>query len=113
MKRVLAMILVIMVLLLSLSVPAGAQTSNEDPPVVEPIPEPYRKSVALWGADESFGGQFEIDTQNQVEGLGCASVDLSVPEVLFAADFLKSSVSDIKSTSSPPFLATVISKPID
>ena len=80
MKRVLAMILVIMVLLLSLSVPAGAQTSNEDPPVVEPIPEPYRKSVALWGADESFGGQFEIDTQNQVEGLGCASVDLSVPE---------------------------------
>lgn len=80
MKRVLAMILVIMVLFLSLSVPAGAQTPSEESSGVEPIPEPYRKSVALWSADESFGGQFEIDTQNQVEGLGCASVDLSVPE---------------------------------
>lgn len=80
MKRTVACILMTVVILLSLLVPTGAQTTSEEPSGVEPIPEPYRNSVALWSADESFGGQFEIDTQNQLEGLGCASVDLSVPE---------------------------------
>ncbi len=75
MKRTVACILMTVVILLSLLVPAGAESTDEGW-----ITEPYRKSVVLWNADESWGGQFEVDAQNQVEGLGCASIDISVPE---------------------------------
>jgi hypothetical protein len=78
MKRFISMILIVVVLLLSLSVPVWAE-STDDGVGVEPVVQ-YRKSVLLWGADESFGGRFEIDTQNQLEGQGCASIDVSLPE---------------------------------
>ncbi len=78
MKRTIVCMLMTVVLILSLSVPVWAE-STDDGMNVEPV-EQYRKSVLLWGADESFGGQFEVDTQNQLEGQGCASIDVGLPE---------------------------------
>ena len=70
MKRVLASILMTAVLLLSLSAPAAAES-------VGSMEAPYRQSVVLWNADESWGDEFEVDTKNQVEGQGCASIYLN------------------------------------
>jgi hypothetical protein len=69
MKRAFTIMLVTVVLLLSLSVPVGAETEDV-------VATPYRKSVLLWNADESWGDVFELDTQNQVEGQGCVSMYL-------------------------------------
>ena len=44
------------------------------------LDEPSRmKSIPLWNADENwqFTLVFEVDTQNQIEGTGCVSVDLN------------------------------------
>ena len=67
MKRILASVLVIMVLLLSLSVPVGADHA---------IPFPT-KIVPLWNADENWGDLYTLDTQNQTEGTGCISINLN------------------------------------
>ena len=68
MKRVLASFLILMVLLLSLSVPAGADHAA-------PFPT---KVIPLWNADENWDspGDFTVDRETQVEGEGCVSIEL-------------------------------------
>ena len=69
MKRGLASILMIVMLVFLLMPVASAE-----------LDEPSRmKSIPLWNADENwqFTLVFEVDTQNQIEGTGCVSVDLN------------------------------------
>ena len=69
MKRVIASILMIVMLVLFL-VPAAYAKLDEPP---------YVKSISLWNADENWRSTviFELDTQNQIEGEACVSTDLN------------------------------------
>ncbi|MBE6661569.1 MAG: hypothetical protein E7605_09240 [Ruminococcaceae bacterium] len=73
MKRVSALVFTIVVLLLCFCLPVGAMKADEGS-------EPYRSSVVIWDADEGWGDEFELDTKNQLEGQGCASLDLHASE---------------------------------
>ena len=73
MKRAFTIMLMTVVLLLSFSSLAAAES-------VGSMEAPYRQSVVLWNADESWGDEFELDTKNQLEGQGCASLDLHASE---------------------------------
>jgi hypothetical protein len=68
MKRVFASVLLIAVLILCLSVPTGAES----------VDGKGLKSVLLWSADENWrnAGEYEVDTENQIEGEGCVSLNL-------------------------------------
>ena len=72
MKRVLASILMTVVLILSLSVPAGA-----DHAVAQP-----QRVVPLWNADKNWDvpDGFVVDTENQVEGEGCVSITMKAKD---------------------------------
>ena len=76
MKRVLASILMTVVLLLSLSAPAGA----------DHVPAQPTKVVPLWNADESWDtpSGFVVDREIQVEGEGCVSIELGKNAIFVA-----------------------------
>lgn len=69
MKRVFASILMTVVILLSLLVPAAGEMIEYDYP---------RNTVSLWNADENWTnpGSYVMDTENQLEGEGCVSINL-------------------------------------
>lgn len=71
MKRVLTFILMTAVLLLSLLVPVGAEHVDDR------VTDRVTKAVPLWNADETWGGRYVTDTENQVEGEGCISINLN------------------------------------
>lgn len=73
MKRVITSILIV-VILVYLMVPAVFAKICEDPNI---------ESIPLWNADENWEDNtmgFELDTQNQVEGSGCVSLQLTASE---------------------------------
>ncbi len=68
MKRTIVCMLITVVLILSLLVPAGA----------DHVPAQPTKVFPLWNADEIWGiGQYSLDTENQLEGKGCVSINLN------------------------------------
>jgi len=73
MKRLLAFLTATLMLALCLCVPASANCYVDE----------FSKTTPLWNADEESGqqattvGKFELDTENQLEGAGCISMNFS------------------------------------
>ena len=82
MKRMIACMLMTAVLLLSLSVPAGAAGC-----IVEY--DYPRNTVLLWNADENWRspGGYTLDTENQAEGEGCVSINFKAGTRIASTSF--------------------------
>ena len=79
MKRAFTIMLMTVVLLLSLSAPAAAGLLISEPDTIVP----------LWSADENWTnpGSYVMDTENQLEGEGCVSINLKIGASIASRSF--------------------------